>query len=148
MTTKTSSPSTITTETTTRALNPVCSEWLGFGAIKNITTNDNKINYTFCFYVDTISADVTISANTWTSCDAWKRSGAADPMMVLHNITNGPVILAQNDDGNHVDEFNCYAALLSYRLNRGRYHTIIKHPKCNYGNFELRLSDETLDPFK
>jgi hypothetical protein len=156
-TTETSSSSTTTTETTTPATilttttttsNPVCSEWLPFGTIKNVTTSDNQQNYSFCFNVNTTLADVTVSANTWTPCATWKTSGAADPLMDMYNITNNPILLAQNDDGNSIPELNCYAAVLSYRLNRGNYRILIRHPKCNYGKFEVRLSAETTNAYK
>jgi hypothetical protein len=123
-------------------------EWLPFGTIKNITTNDNQQNYSFCFYVNKTLADVIVSANTWTPCATWKISGAADPLIDFYNITNYSILLAQNDDGNSISELNCYAAVISYRLYRGNYQVIIRHPKCNYGRFEVRLSTETTDVFK
>lgn len=86
---------------------------------------------------------MTIAANTWTSCDNWKTSGASDPLMDLYDIRTAPALLAQNDDGNSIIDFNCYAAVLSYRLHRGNYQVVIRHAKCNYGTFELRLSSET-----
>jgi hypothetical protein len=138
-----------TTQTsTTTPSTSMCSEWLLFGTVKNITTNDNQRNYSFCFYVNTTLADVTILANTWTPCATWKTSGAADPLIDLYNITNNPILLAQNDDGNSISQFNCYAAVISYRLYRGNYQVIIRNPKCNYGRFEVRLSVETTNRFK
>jgi len=126
----------------------MCPKCLLFSTIKNVTTNDNQRNYIFCFYVNTTIADVTISANTWTPCSTWKTSGAADPLIDFYNITNDPLLLAQNDDGNSFPAFNCYAAVISYRLYRGNYRVVIRHPKCNYGRFELRLSAETTNAFK
>jgi len=126
----------------------VCSEWLPFGTIKNIITNDKQQNYSFCFYVNTTLADVTVSANTWTPCATWKKSGAADPLIDFYNITNYSILLAQNDDGNSISELNCYAAVISYRLYRGSYQVIIRHAKCDYGRFEVRLSAETTNAFK
>jgi hypothetical protein len=66
----------------------------------------------------------------------------------LYSIQNDPILLAQNDDGNSISEFNCYAAVISYRFYRGNYRVVIRHPKCNYGRFELRLSAETTNSFK
>jgi hypothetical protein len=135
-------------ETTTIPSNPVCSEWFLFDTIKNITTSESQQNYSFCFYVNTTFADVTISANTWAPCATWKISGTADPLIDFYNITNNSILLAQNDDGNSIPELNCYAAVISYRLYRGNYRVVIRHLKCNYGRFEVRLSAETTNPFK
>ena len=94
-------------------------------------------------------ADVTVSANTWTSCALWKASGKADPMIDFYNITNtDPLLLAQNDDGASINELNCNAAVISYRLYNGNYRVVIRHPKCNYGQFEVRLTAETMNPYK
>lgn len=93
-------------------------------------------------------ADVTIAANTWTSCDNWKISGAADPLLDLYDIHGDPILLAQNDDGNAMIEWNCYAAVLSFRLSQGNYRVVIRHAKCNYGKFELRIAAETTNAWK
>jgi len=37
---------------------------------------------------------------------------------------------------------NCYAAVLSYCLQKDDSYVIILHPKCVYEKFELRLSNE------
>ncbi|CAF3417555.1 unnamed protein product [Rotaria sp. Silwood1] len=128
-----------TTTTTTTQL--ACPRWLHFDTISNESTNANETHFTFCFSVNTTLADVTISANTWVSCRMWKSSGAADPLLELYSEENGK-LLAQNDDGNSFALQNCYAAVLSYRLQRGDYRVIIRNPKCAYGKFELRLSAE------
>jgi hypothetical protein len=132
----------------TEKYNSLCSEWLPFGTVKNITTSISQQNYTFCFYVNATEADVTVASNTWVSCDSWKTSGAADPLMDLYALNVEPIILAQNDDGNSIRELNCLAAIISYRLSRGNYRVVIRHSKCSYGNFELRLSAETTNPLK
>ncbi|CAF2662529.1 unnamed protein product [Rotaria sp. Silwood2] len=139
--------STTTTQEITTTRQPIsppgreCSQWLHFDTIANESTNANKPQFTFCFSVNTTSADVTISANTWVSCRMWKLSGAADPLLELYSEANGN-FLAQNDDGNSLPLQNCYAAVLSYRLQKGDYRVIIRNPKCAYGRFELRLSAE------
>jgi len=91
--------------------------------------------------VETALADVTISANTWVPCMMWKLSGTADPLLELYTEPDGK-LLAENDDGNNLTDRNCYAAVLSYRLEKGDYRVIIRNPKCAYGKFELRLSAE------
>lgn len=138
-----------TISTTTSAYqNPKCIRWLPFGTIKNITTNENQKNYSFCFHVNTTFADVTIAANTWTPCSIWKTSGAADPLINLYNISAKSILLAQNDDGLSIPELNCYAGVISYRLYTGNYLVVIDHPKCNYGYFEIRLSAELTNESK
>lgn len=72
---------------------------------------------------------------------AWKASGAADPLIELYSLPENE-FLAQNDDGSSHSVQNCYASVLSYRLERGDYRVVIRHPKCSYGTFELRLSAE------
>lgn len=96
---------------------------------------------TFCFRVDFESTDVTISANTWVSCLLWKLSGAADPQLTLYSEANGE-LLAQNDDGNGLASKNCYGAVLSYRLSKGDYRVTVRHARCAFGRFELRLFAE------
>jgi hypothetical protein len=71
----------------------------------------------------------------------WKLSGTADPLLELYSEPPNE-LLAQNDDGNSLALQNCYAAVLSYRLQKGDYRVIIRNPKCAYGKFELRLSAE------
>ena len=68
--------------------------------------------------------------------------------MDLFNLDDHQTLLAQNDDGNAIVEFNCYAAVISYRLVRGDYRVVIRHSKCNYGKFELRLSAEATNALK
>ena len=72
---------------------------------------------------------------------AWKASGAADPLLELYAWPANE-FLAQNDDGNSLVLQNCYASVLSYRLARGDYRVVIRHPKCSYGTFEVRLLAE------
>ena len=144
-TTTTSTTSPITTTTTTTALRnttSLCPHWLPWGTIMNVTTNETHPNYTFCFTVNTTKADITILANTWTSCSAWKSSGAADPFMELFTPADNKTCAAQNDDGASIVELNCYAAVLSYRLVKGDHRVVIRHQRCNFGRFELRLKGE------
>ncbi|UJR17557.1 hypothetical protein I4U23_004453 [Adineta vaga] len=150
VTTTSSSTSSTTTSTITNIIpNQICPQWLPFGTSLKLLTSTLQPNYTFCFTVNTTFADVTIAANTWAPCSTWKISGTADPFLELFtpetNI-NSPV--AQNDDGNSVDHLNCFAAVLSYRLLRGNHRVVIRHQRCAYGNFELRLSSETTNSIK
>ncbi len=124
-----------------------CPRRFSFDTISNESTNANEPSFIFCFRVETPSADVVISANTWTPCIIWKLSGAADPLLELCSESNGEG-LAQNDDGNSIALTNCYTAVLSYRLQKGDYRVIIRNPKCAYGKFDLRLSAETDRHFK
>ena len=114
----------------------------------NVTTNASHPAFIFCFHVNQSSTDVIVSANTWVPCASWKVSGAADPLMDLYVIDNNLKMLAQNDDGNSIPHFNCYAAVLSYRLDHGHYRVVIRHQKCLYGYFEVRLSAETTNALK
>ena len=68
--------------------------------------------------------------------------------MDLYNITGHTVLLAQNDDGRSIPEINCYASILSYRLNVGQYRVVIRHQKCRYGKLEVRLMIETMNSIK
>jgi hypothetical protein len=120
---------------------PTCPQWFQFNRISNESTSANEPYFTFCFTVETTLADVTISANTWVPCMIWKLSGTADPLLELYTEPHGK-LLAENDDGNNLTFQNCYAAVLSYRLEKGDYRVIIRNPKCAYGKFELRLSAE------
>ena len=81
---------------------------------------------TFCFSVDTVSADVTIQANTWVPCSQWKSSGASDPLVELHSESDRK-LLAENDDGNSISTMNCFGSVLSYRLPRGDYRAVIRN---------------------
>ena len=62
--------------------------------------------------------------------------------------TSTGAAVGQNDDGNNVPQVNCYAAVLSYRLAKRSYRVVIRHQKCHYGLFELRLSAETTNQNK
>jgi hypothetical protein len=124
-----------------------CPRWLLFDTISNESTSVAEPTFIFCFHVETLLADVTISANTWAPCTTWKLSGTADPLLELYSESNEE-FLAQNDDGNNLALTNCYAAVLSYRLKKGDYRVIIRNPKCAYGKFELRLSAEIDRHFK
>jgi len=130
VTTQTSSPSQVE-----------CPQWFQFNRISNESTSLAEPNFTFCFTVETTFADVTIGANTWSPCTTWKLSSTADPFMELYTEPSG-VLLAQNDDGNSLPLQNCYAAILSYRLQRGDYRVVIRSSRCAYGKFELRLTTE------
>ncbi|CAF3266322.1 unnamed protein product [Rotaria sp. Silwood2] len=146
-TTKTTTTTTTTTTTASTSPNVICPRWLQFGLIINVTTNASHPEFTFCFHVNQSSSDVTVAANTWVPCANWKVSGAGDPLMDLYVIGNNLKMLAQNDDGNSIPHLNCYASVLSYRLDRGNYRVVIRHHKCLYGYFEVRLSAETTNPF-
>ncbi len=130
-----------TTEQISSSPRPRCPRWLNFNTISNESTSANEPYFIFCFSVETVLADVTIAANTWVPCMKWKLSGTADPLLELYSEPGG-VFLAQNDDGNSLEFQNCYAGVLSYRLQKGDYRVIIRSPKCAYGKFELRLSAE------
>jgi hypothetical protein len=130
-----------TTEQISSSPRPRCPRWLNFNTISNESTSANEPYFIFCFSVETVLADVTIAANTWVPCMKWKLSGTADPLLELYSEPGG-VLLAQNDDGNSLEFQNCYAGVLSYRLQKGDYRVIIRSPKCAYGKFELRLSAE------
>ena len=144
ITTTSTMPSTTRSSSTTES---TCSRWFRFNRVSNESTNANQSSFIFCFTVESDIADVTIAANTWTSCMTWKLSGTADPLLELYNEP-GDVLLAQNDDGNNLAFQNCYAAILSYRLQRGDYRVVIRNPKCAYGRFELRLAAEIDRNFK
>jgi hypothetical protein len=131
----------ITTGQISSSPRPRCPRWLNFNTISNESTSANEPYFIFCFSVETVLADVTIAANTWVPCMKWKLSGTADPLLELYSEPGG-VLLAQNDDGNSLEFQNCYAGVLSYRLQKGDYRVIIRSPKCAYGKFELRLSAE------
>ena len=133
--------SSTSTSQTTSSPRATCPRWFHFDRISNESTSVDEPNFTFCFSVEAALADVTIAANTWVPCMTWKLSGTADPLLELYTEPNG-VFLAQNDDGNSLAVQNCYAAVLSYRLQRGDYRVVIRNPKCAYGKFELRLSAE------
>ncbi|CAF1121256.1 unnamed protein product, partial [Didymodactylos carnosus] len=137
-TTATNTPEIITTATQQPLLSP-CPRYWQFDTLVNVTTNEAEQNYTFCFDVNQFQSDVTITANTYVSCSNWKQSGAGDPMLELYCRKQwSEQLLAVNDDGN-ANFQNCFAAVLSYRLPRGTYKVVVRHPKCNYGRFELRL---------
>ncbi|UJR17606.1 hypothetical protein I4U23_004502 [Adineta vaga] len=145
--------STVSSSTTTTTIGNLSSErcpyWLPFGTILKLTTSTFQPNYTFCFTVNTSFADVTIAANTWAPCSTWKISGTADPLLELftpETSMNSPV--AQNDDGNSVDHLNCFAAVLSYRLMKGNHRVVIRHQRCAYAKFELRLTSEANNGIK
>ncbi|CAF1470283.1 unnamed protein product [Rotaria sordida] len=144
-TTATARPTTtpIMSPSTTTIIHPStsCPRRLSFGTISNETTSASQPSYVFCFTINSSMADVTISANTWVSCSAWKASGAADPLLELYSESNGH-LLAQNDDGDSLPFKNCFAAVLSYRLAKGNYRVVIRNSKCAYGKFELRLSTD------
>jgi hypothetical protein len=125
-----------TTREATPSPRPACLRWIPFNTISNESTSANEPNFTFCFTVETTIADVTIAANTWAPCMTWKLSGTADPLLELYSEPPNE-LLAQNDDGNSLALQNCYAAVLSYRLQKGDYRVIIRNPKCAYGKFEL-----------
>ncbi|CAF1131021.1 unnamed protein product [Adineta ricciae] len=134
----------ITTTINNNVSNKFCPKWLTFNTILNLTSSIVQPNHAFCFTVNTTFADVTIVANTWVSCSTWKISGTADPLLELFTPeTNIGSPIAQNDDGNSISHLNCYAAVLSYRLMKGNHRIVIRHQKCAYGNFELRISSET-----
>ncbi len=139
--------STKTTARTTARPPSSCSRRLSFDTVSNETTSVGQPLYIFCFSVSTSTADVTISANTWVPCSAWKASGAGDPLLELYSENNGR-LLAQNDDGNSLALQNCFAAVLSYRLPKGDYRVVVRNPKCTHGTFELRLSAETTNRAK
>ena len=126
---------------TTESIGIDCPRWLPFKTISNETTDVANPEFVFCFYTELLMTDVTIAANTWVSCMEWKNSGFADPLMELYSLPNGQ-LLAENDDGNSLPHSNCFASVLSYRLPRGAYRVVIRHPKCSYGKFELRLFAE------
>jgi hypothetical protein len=129
------------TQTTNLFSQPACPRWLSFNTISNESTSASEPVFIFCFSVQRTFADVTISANTWVPCTTWKNSGTADPSLELYTEPINQ-LLAKNDDGNSLPLQNCYAAVLSYRLQRGDYRVIIRNPKCAYGKFELRLTAE------
>ena len=81
----------------------------------------------------TLVADVTLSANTCVPCAHWKLSGAADPLLELYSAANEE-LLVQNGDGNKRASKDCYAAVLSYGLERDDCRAIIRNLKCAYGN--------------
>ncbi|CAF4414138.1 unnamed protein product [Rotaria sp. Silwood2] len=145
--------STTTIETSTTKITtipsprPECLRWFYFDTISNESTSATEPTFSFCFIVNKTLTDVTISANTWVSCQMWKSSGTADPLIELYFESNNQ-LLAQNDDGFNVETRNCYAAVLSYRLKKGIYRAIIRNSKCAYGKFELRLSAEVDGTFK
>lgn len=120
---------------------PACPRWLSFRTVSNESTDANRSQVVFCFQVEADVADVTIAANTGVTCPMWKLSGIADPLIELYTWPSDQ-LLAQNDDGNSLTFQNCYASVISYRLTRGEYRVVIRHPKCAYGRFELRLSAE------
>lgn len=147
--TTTSSIQTVNSTTINNNLTSICPLWLPLNTIINVTTNEDHPNYTFCFTVNTTMDDVTIAANTWSPCSTWKISGTADPIMELFTPeTSNGLPVAQNDDGNSITHLNCYAAVLSYRLIKGNHRVVIRHQRCAYGNFELRLLAETTNIFK
>ncbi|CAF1483996.1 unnamed protein product, partial [Rotaria sordida] len=121
ITTSTTTITPTTAITTSTTPNIICPRWLQFGLIINVTTNASHPEFTFCFHVNQSSSDVTVAANTWVPCANWKVSGAADPLMDLYVIGNNLKMLAQNDDGNSIPHLNCYASVLSYRLDHGNY---------------------------
>jgi hypothetical protein len=126
---------------------PTCPRWLSLNTISNESTSADEPFFIFCFNVETSLTDVTISANTWVPCTTWKLSGTADPLLELYSELTKE-LLAENDDGNSLAFQNCYAAVLSYRLQRGDYRVIIRNHKCAYGTFELRLLAEIDRHFK